>query len=85
MTTILYGVLDTVDGLWIGNEDGPVLYESEDLAKVSARIVGVRLGHSPLRYRARLWQPCEMTKRDTLPTKMDALKALTLLEEGKVL
>jgi hypothetical protein len=81
--TAKYGVFDTVDQLWMGDESGPKLFDDEKIAMVAAQIVDVRLGHPPGRHQACLWLPAAITLRDTVPTRLDALEALTLLEEGK--
>jgi hypothetical protein len=78
-----FGILDTVDDLWMGDDNGPKLFDEEDLAKIAARIVDVRMGHPPGRYRALEFTQTEVRRRDAVDTKMDTLEALTLLEEGK--
>jgi len=86
-----WGVYDTVDNVWIGDDAGPVLYDNdpdkpeitgEFLAKASAQIVDMRLGQPPGRCRAREWVEQSVRLRDTVDTKMSTLTALERLEGG---
>jgi hypothetical protein len=42
-----WGLFDTVEECWIGNQEGPVLYEGEDFSKLFARIVESRMRWAP--------------------------------------
>lgn len=39
-----WGLYDTTDKLWLGDEDGPAIYTDEVLAKLSAMIIDERMG-----------------------------------------
>jgi len=47
-----YGLYDTQDNCWIGNDDGPLSYTDQKLAQISAQVCGVQLQFEPGRIRA---------------------------------
>jgi hypothetical protein len=51
-----WGLLDTEDMLWMGDDEGPVAYESEEIAKVAAQMCDARLGWRPGQCRARTFR-----------------------------
>lgn len=81
---LMWGLLDTQDNTWIGDDFGPVLHEEEWTAKVAAQVVDVQLGQEPGRTRAREF-PAQQNLRlkETVDTKMGTLEALEGLEEGR--
>lgn len=40
-----YGLYDTIDHCWMGNHEGPLVYDSPTLAQVSATILNERFGY----------------------------------------
>jgi hypothetical protein len=79
----MLGLYDSVDKLWMGSEEGPLLYEDPQLAKIAAMIVDRALGQPMGRTRA---IPCLATPvriRDTKPILTDPVTALGKLEEGE--
>jgi hypothetical protein len=81
-----WGIYDTVDGLWMGNSEGPIAHEEEALAVIVGMMCAVKLGHPFSRYEAR-----EIPKRsrpwrwrDTLKTEMSNAEAIDRLEKGAV-
>lgn len=80
-----YGLFDTRDNLWLGDDTGPMLYDEFNLAKISAEIQAVRLGWDTLRIEAREFptdQP--MNLRDEVRAKKSSVEALKLIEEGYI-
>lgn len=77
-----YGVFDTVDNLWIGNDSGPCTYDDVCIAQIAAMMADVRLDSEPDRHLARPF-PVNLTAkfRDELPTKMSNVDALKQLED----
>jgi hypothetical protein len=79
-----FGVFDTVDELWIGDENGPKLFEFEDLAKLAAMIVDKRLKQPLGRSRALPFDEKQSVHyKDTVNTVMDSKQAIEELEEGR--
>lgn len=82
MVPIQYGIFDTKDGLWLGDEDGPVLFEDSQLARVASMVADMRL-YNPLgRHQATVWIPAEMHLRDRIAVRTTALAAIRRLEGG---
>jgi hypothetical protein len=89
---VAYGVYDTVDNCWLGDETGPKLFARKDakngvtqeiLARISAQMTGVQMGYPVGRLRAQVFNEQELRLRDSVPTKMSAVEALTKLENGE--
>jgi hypothetical protein len=77
-----FGLYDTEDNLWVGNDKGPLLYDDEALARV-AGMVADRCLHQRLgRTRALPFQGGELKLHDHKPLLATATEALTQLEEG---
>lgn len=79
---ILWGLWDTKDKVWLGNETGAVTYEDEWDARLAAEVTGKQVGWSATRVRARPFDHV-MRLKDKVPVKMDALTALEILESGR--
>jgi len=77
-----YGLYDTEDSVWMGNEAGPLLYEDLKIAQIAAMVVDGQLGQQMGRTRAQEWVPAEVRMRDEKPVLRDAVTTLTMLEEG---
>lgn len=91
---VAYGIYDTVDNCWLGDENGPRLYTREDSAKlqgmpqelvarIAAQVVEVQLGYEPGRLRAVEFREQELVHKDSVDTKMTPLEALIKLENGE--
>ena len=78
----MWGIFDTEDKIWIGNDDGPCHYEDKMTARLSAEVADVVLGQKIGRCRARRLPKGSWKLRDEKPTIMKPEKALRLLEEG---
>lgn len=78
-----WGIFDTKDCLWLGDDIGPKLFDDEMLAKIAAEMADVQLRQNTGRCRARAFIPAgHMSVRDELPVKLEPLRALKLLEHG---
>jgi hypothetical protein len=85
-----YGIYDTKDNCWLGDENGLKLFEEpingvgpETLAQISAQLAAEQVGYPMGRLQARLFEHGEMTLRDRIDTKMTPEEALIRLEGGK--
>lgn len=79
---MMLGLYDTDDNLWMGNEEGPLLYEEEDLARVSAMICDRALHQRMGRTRAREFDGRTVICRDSKALLETPTEALRKLEEG---
>ena len=86
-----YGVFDTVDELWIGDDKGPKLFDTEDprfgadaalFAQAAAQIANTQMGWPPTRLEARPYTLQAVHLRDEVHTKMGPKAALRRLEAG---
>lgn len=77
-----WGILDTKDNTWMGNENGPLLYDEEILAKLAARVLETRLRWFAGRIRAKVYPGGPKQLKDKLTPKIDAVTALKRLESG---
>lgn len=79
----LWGLLDTQDNVWMGNDEGPKTYTEYLLARVGAQMVDVQLGQEPGRTWAMPYKGGATRLRDRVKTKMGTLQALRDLEGGR--
>ncbi len=77
-----WGIFDTQDSLWVGNDNGPLIYEDFLLARISAQVTEMAvLGiDTAMRFQAReifdrVWQ-----KRDDVALKHSPLEAIRRIE-----
>jgi hypothetical protein len=80
-----WGVLDTQDNVWLGDETGPKTFDDEILARVAAQVTDVQMGWAPGRCRAREYHGDATQLRDTVKTKMTPHAALKAIESGRKL
>lgn len=92
---MIYGLYDTEDNVWLGDEKGPYLFDTKNdpaapmgiavpFKKVRAHMADAQLGWPVGRTEAREWLPREVRHRDSVDVKRDALEAVEMLEEGKL-
>jgi hypothetical protein len=85
---ITWGMFDTVDRVWMGTQTGPATFVEEDIARIAAQMVDVRLRQKQGRTKAREL-PEELRRllryRDEKPALMSGEEALRGLEEGRFL
>ncbi len=88
-----WGVFDTVDNCWLGDDKGPKLFSDEHpttqqlngartCAKICAQITAVRLDYNPARLQPRLYTSPATKLRDEVKTKVSAAGALKAIEDG---
>lgn len=78
----MYGLYDTQDDCWLGDDQGPLFYEEEDVAKVGAQVLDVRLKQAPGRTRAKPFAEESLVKKDEKETFVGAEEAIAQLEKG---
>lgn len=79
-----WGLLDTKDKVWIGDNKGPITYNDKDVARIAARIIDVQLKQPAGRTRAVIFYKATR-KLDEKKVYMTPLQALEHLESGRVL
>lgn len=77
-----YGVYDTEDNCWMGDQTGPLAYEEEEMAKIAARILASRMRWPASRLKAMPMDPEANVKRDDVVPQISAEEAMRRLEEG---
>lgn len=80
-----FGIYDTADGTWLGDDSGPRLFDDEALAKIAARVLDVQMNQMPGTCVAREYDPAPKRLRESVDTKMSTLDALKALESGRVI
>jgi hypothetical protein len=88
-----YGMYDTQDNCWLGDETGPRVFTIEDSAKangmphrlmaqIAAQMVEVQLGYTPGRVQVREYDVKNLRLRDQVETQCTPLEALIKLESA---
>ena len=94
-----YGIYDTKHNVWMGNAQGPLLFDddgtcpggqfeaghAEELAALAARVLDVQLDLPAGRCRERVFPGGNVIYKDYVPAHHTPVEALVMLEEGKVL
>lgn len=76
-----YGVFDTRDSVWMGNENGILRFEEEVLARAAATVINEQMGER-VRFRAReVPRNMMFAQRDEIKTKMTPEEAIKRIEE----
>ena len=81
---VLYGIYDTQDNMWLGDEFGPKRFDDYLIARIAAQVVedqvfGTNLGG---RYVAKAIPEAAYTKRDDVTLKRTTLESLTRIENS---
>jgi hypothetical protein len=77
-----WGIYDTQENIWYGDETGPKLFDDENVAKVAAMVMDVRLKQRPGRTRQREYREANPRLRDSVETRMTTEEALEHIEKG---
>jgi hypothetical protein len=80
-----WGIFDTEDGVWLGDQKGPASFAEKNIAQVAAQMADVRLRQQPGRCWAKLLPARPMRYRDEKPAFMTGEEALCGIEEGRYL
>ena len=80
----VWGLLDTQDNVWMGDDDGPKTYTDYMIARVAAQMVDVQLGQHPGRTKAKEYVGGATRLRDEVKTKMGSAEALQKMEDGLI-
>lgn len=77
-----WGVLDTQDNLWMGDDRGPILFEDEMLARISSQIVSDQILNTDLsqRFQAREYPGGPARIVDEITVRRTAVEALRRIE-----
>ena len=78
----MWGLLDTKENCWMGNLEGPLLYDDEELAQVAARVVDVQLKQPAGRTRARVYDQSATHLKDEKKVLRSPEEAIERLESG---
>jgi hypothetical protein len=80
----LYGVLDTKDNVWLGDEFGPKRFDDFVVARIAAQVAEMQVFGTDLacRFEARPIPGDSYKKRDDMPTRMGAEEALNRVENS---
>jgi hypothetical protein len=78
-----WGLFDTEDKVWLGDDNGPLLFDEEILARVAAELSDVMIGQEPGRTAAKVFDGGALRLRDHRSIRMSAEAALAGLEEGR--
>lgn len=81
----MYGLHDTKDNCWMGDNRGPFLYKKEELAQIAARIVDVQLKQVAGRTKSTLYTEDVLVKKDDKEVLIGAEEAIEKLECGAVI
>ena len=79
---IMYGLYDTEDGLWMGDETGPLTHSDERVARVLAMVCDRSLRQKPGRTHAKEFVADTVKLHDSKPMFEPAVVALAQLEKG---
>lgn len=74
-----YGIWDTTDKCWMGNDNGPLIYTEEWKANAAATIINEQFGHS-FRYRKKVFWEDHVRLKDEVKPRLTALQALRKIE-----
>lgn len=78
-----WGIYDTVDGVWLGDESGPKTFDGPDaymLARIAAQLMDERMRQPANRTVAKEYDPGPKRLHDSVTPKMTGLQALRRLE-----
>ena len=77
-----WGLLDTQDDVWLGDEYGPRTFEQHDLARMAALVLAECLGWPLNRVRAAEYAEQVTTKRDSVSMRRSPTTAIRRLERA---
>lgn len=77
-----WGIFDVKDSCWIGNDDGPRLYDDHMLARIAAQVSECQFYGTDLgcRHEARVYPGGPMRLRDQVEAKLTPVAALRRIE-----
>jgi hypothetical protein len=78
-----WGLYDTIDGVWMGDDSGPKTFDDFLVARIAAELVDIQLGQQPRRTQAKEYEHGPKRLRDHVDTKMSTLEALEGKESGR--
>jgi hypothetical protein len=78
-----YGLFDTVDQCWLGDDKGPKTFTDRTLAQASAQMTCVQLGWPQDRVRPKPMPDGVNRHKDDMDLKMTPAEALRAIEDGR--
>ena len=72
---MMWGLYDTKDNVWMGDDEGPRLFSDSLVAQVAAQILDTRLRQEPGRTRPKEFEPRELRLKDEITPKMTHAQA----------
>lgn len=83
-TDLVWGIYDKADNCWIGNDDGPRLFDDHIIARMAAQVIECAVYGTDLgcKYEARIYPKAPVRLRDKVDLKLTPLKALERIEGG---
>lgn len=79
-----YGLFDTVDQCWLGDDKGPKTFTDKKLAQVSAQMTCVQLGWRQDRVKPMPYDGGADKLKDELGLKLTPAEALKAIEDGRL-
>jgi hypothetical protein len=76
---VKYGLWDSKDNCWFGNDKGPNQYDDLKLARCAATILNEQFNYG-FRIRAREFPPGPVTRKDTVTANLSFAEALSKIE-----
>ena len=77
-----WGLYDTKDNCWLGDSDGPKLFDDESLAQIACRVIDVQTKTPAGRTRARIFNEGPLKKKDEVKIYRSGEDAIERLESG---
>lgn len=74
-TLSVYGIWDTVDKCWMGNDSGPLLYQDELLCRAAMTIMGWRFRQA-YRFRKKVFWEDNLRIKDVVTPPLSAVEAM---------
>lgn len=80
-----WGIYDPVDGCWMGDEQGPRLFDDQAIARVASEMVDVMAGWPRRRCQEQPYPGGMATLKGEVEKKMSSEEALKGMEDGRFL
>ena len=77
-----YGIYDTQDNCWMGDDNGPLLYEDELFTRLAAQAMDKVLGWDLGRCRMKVYDGTGDKHKDNVERVMSTLDAIKEMEDG---
>ena len=77
-----YGILDTQDNTWLGDDGGPKLFDKFWTARIAAQVWEMQCFGTDqgARFKAQEFEMGQLHKKDEIPIRMSGAKAIQRIE-----